>query len=156
MKKREKVTIYTAYQWFLENISDGELIKRGCSAETVETMHILQNEIVKGLSHAVTMNTRKISKSNITFMERLFRGEQRRNTQVAAAYKIILEGHSHSLEDFTKYDIEKAQKFKEQYQGRCMFAHVVAKELDIPKAAAKRMQQAYKDYMELKTCGNPD
>lgn len=148
MKKRDKVSIYTCYGWFLQNISDEELKKRGCTPETIETMHILHKEIVNGLSHSNTKNSRKVTTSNVTFMERLYRGEPKRNTQVASAYKTILEGLS--LEDFTKVEIEKAQKFKDEYQGRSMFSHVVARELDISVGAAKRMQQYCKDFCEGK------
>jgi hypothetical protein len=82
----------------------------------VETMHILHNEIVSGASHSETLKHRKVTAQTIKYMELLYHGQPRRNTRVATAYRMMLEGYTEPQmrnDGISKAEIEIALQFRE-------------------------------------------
>ena len=45
-------------------------------------------------SHGKTLNQRKINPSIVKLMEQLYSGKPRKNTRVAMAYKLLVEGYT--------------------------------------------------------------
>jgi hypothetical protein len=137
--------LYKCYQWFLDNIDDDELKKRGCPAEMVTTMHMIHDEIVNGQSHETTMKKRLVRQNVIHLMHQLYAGQPRRNTRVVTAYALLAKGKSEDyliINGFGRDEIEKAVKFKDNFAHRDMLRSVLAKELQVSQGTARRLQES--------------
>jgi hypothetical protein len=76
-------------------------------------------------------------------MEQLYRGQPKKNTRVAAAYKMLIEGYKESEmhnEGINKAEIEMAKKFRDEYANRDMLRSSLAIELGISRGLAQRLQ----------------
>ena len=129
---------------FLAGASDEQLKKRGYKADTIESMHILHDEIVSGQSHGKTVNQRKINPSFVKLMEQLYCGKPKKNTRVAMAYRMLLEGYTEFQmrgEGIIWEDIKIAKRYRDEYANRDMISVTLANELGVGHGVARRLQK---------------
>jgi hypothetical protein len=146
--QEKKLTLYKCYSWFLDNVSDDELKVRGCDVSMISTMHQIHDYISNGRKDRTRIKSGKITSTEIRKFERLYRGENTRQTShVSSAYRLLIEGKTEAQirnARFSQLEIDKAREFRAKYEHRDMLSAVVAKEMDIQPATAKRMQDIYR------------